>query len=85
VLNPKVAIFFLAFLPQFVRPERGAVLLQFLILGLILATLGVMGDSLVAVLAARAGSAGLAGRWRERVTGGVLVALGVRLAFLSRV
>jgi threonine/homoserine/homoserine lactone efflux protein len=85
VLNPKVAIFFLAFLPQFVRPERGAVLLQFLILGLILATLGVMGDSLVAVLAARAGSAGLAGRWRERVTGGVLVALGLRLAFLTRV
>jgi threonine/homoserine/homoserine lactone efflux protein len=84
VLNPKVALFFLAFLPQFVRPERGAVLLQFLVLGLILAILGVMGDSLVALLAARAGAAGLGGRWRERLTGGVLVALGLRLAFLTR-
>jgi threonine/homoserine/homoserine lactone efflux protein len=84
VLNPKVALFFLAFLPQFVRPERGGVFVQFLVLGLSLATLGVIGDSIVAVIAARTGRRMVAGVWRERVTGSVLVALGVRLAFLRR-
>ena len=84
LLNPKVAIFFLAFLPQFVRPERGAVFLQFMVLGLVLATLGVLGDSAVAVLAARTGRRVAAGAWRERITGGVLVALGVRLALVRR-
>jgi threonine/homoserine/homoserine lactone efflux protein len=84
VLNPKVALFFLAFLPQFVRPERGGVIVQFLVLGLSLATLGVIGDSIVAIIAARTGRRMVAGVWRERVTGSVLVALGVRLAFLRR-
>jgi threonine/homoserine/homoserine lactone efflux protein len=83
-LNPKVALFFLAFLPQFVRPERGGVFVQFAVLGLVLATLGVMGDSIVALIAARTGRRMAAGAWRERVTGGVLVALGVRLALIRR-
>ncbi len=84
LLNPKVAVFFLAFLPQFVRPERGGVFLQFLGLGLVLATLGVIGDSLVAVVAARTGRRVAAGAWRERITGSVLVALGVQLALVRR-
>jgi threonine/homoserine/homoserine lactone efflux protein len=84
VLNPKVALFFLAFLPQFVRPERGAVFAQFAVLGLVLATLGVMGDSIVAVIASRTGRRMSAGVWRERLTGGVLIALGVRLALVRR-
>ena len=83
MLNPKVALFFLAFLPQFVRPERGAVFVQFAVLGLVLATLGVMGDSIVALIAARTGRRMAAG-WRERLTGGVLIALGVRLALVRR-
>jgi len=82
LLNPKVAVFFLAFLPQFVRPERGAVLVQFAVLGVVLATLGVMGDSLVAVIAARTRRKMAAGVWRERLTGSLLIALGVRLAFV---
>ena len=84
VLNPKVALFFLAFLPQFVRPERGAVFVQFAVLGLVLATLGVMGDSMVAVIASRTGRRMAGGVWRERLTGGVLIALGVRLALVRR-
>ena len=84
LLNPKVALFFLAFLPQFVHPERGAVFLQFAVLGLALATLGVVGDSTVALVAARTGRRVATSRWRERITGGVLVALGVRLALVRR-
>jgi threonine/homoserine/homoserine lactone efflux protein len=84
VLNPKVALFFLAFLPQFVRPERGGVFVQFAVLGLVLATLGVIGDSIVAIIAGRTGRKMAAGVWRERLTGSVLVALGVRLALVRR-
>jgi threonine/homoserine/homoserine lactone efflux protein len=84
VLNPKVAVFFLAFLPQFVRPERGGVFVQFAVLGLVLATLGVIGDSIVALIAGRTGRRMAGGAWRERLTGGVLVALGIRLALLRR-
>ena len=83
-LNPKTAAFFLAFLPQFVHPERGGVFVQFAVLGLVLATLGVIGDSIVALVAARTGRRMAAAAWRERVTGGVLVALGVRLALVHR-
>ena len=86
-LNPKVALFFLAFLPQFVDPGRGSVLLQFLALGLTFAVLGLTGDSVVALLGHRARRR-LAGtcRWaplRERLTAAVLGGLGVRLALLS--
>jgi threonine/homoserine/homoserine lactone efflux protein len=88
VLNPKVAVFFLAFLPQFVRPERGAVLAQFLVLGLVLSTLGFIFDASLAVIAGRArrrltGSARFAA-WRERVTGAVLMGLGLKLALADR-
>lgn len=88
LLNPKVALFFLAFLPQFVTPARGHVFLQFVILGLVFALLGLAGDSLLAVLAGRArtrlvGATALA-RWRERVTGTVLIGLGLRLALVRR-
>jgi threonine/homoserine/homoserine lactone efflux protein len=88
ILNPKVAIFFLAFLPQFVRREEGHVFLQFMLLGLTISVVGLMLDSLLATLA---GSLGrylarnpTATLWRERVTGFAFVALGVRLAFEKR-
>jgi threonine/homoserine/homoserine lactone efflux protein len=84
VLNPKTALFFLAFLPQFVDVSRGSVALQVVVLGLTFVLLGLLSDGLYAVLAGGAGS------WlrrrprvaaRERyVTGGVLVGLGVTTA-----
>jgi threonine/homoserine/homoserine lactone efflux protein len=88
ILNPKVALFFLAFLPQFVHPERGMVLVQFLTLGLILALLGSIGDSAVAYAAGHARERFLTNTrlmaWREGVMGSMFIALGLRLAFIQR-
>ena len=60
VLNPKTAIFFFAFLPQFVRPTRGNVTLQFLFLGLLFAVMGFVSDSVWAL------TAGSAAGWLRR-------------------
>ena len=93
VLNPKVALFFLAFLPQFVDPSRGSVAWQLLALGVMFNVSGTIVNLAVAVAAsgavrwgrARAGTRGE--RWRrhaQRFTGAVFVGLGVRLALLER-
>ena len=81
VLNPKTALFFLAFLPQFVDPHRGHPALQILILGLTFAVLGMITDSIWAIAA---GSAGDVLRRSRRfalvqryVSGSVFVGLGV--------
>jgi threonine/homoserine/homoserine lactone efflux protein len=91
VLNPKVALFFLAFLPQFVDPSRGAAWTQVVILRATLATLGLFTDGLYALLGGTAGGwirkqragAGLrqAGRY---VTGGVYIALGAVAAISGK-
>jgi len=84
VLNPKVAVFFLAFLPQFVHPERGLVWLQFIVLGLLLSIIGFSNSCVLAFAIGRFGRR-LSGnpriaRWRQRLMGTVFVGLGVRLA-----
>jgi threonine/homoserine/homoserine lactone efflux protein len=80
ILNPKTALFFLAFLPQFVDASA-PVAPQMLVLGLMLVGLGVLSDGTYALVAAGAGrrvrSAIGSRRMLERVSGGVFVALGV--------
>jgi threonine/homoserine/homoserine lactone efflux protein len=55
LFNPKTAIFFLAFLPQFVNPARGALHWQILVLGLTFMGLGIMSDGMFALAAGTAG------------------------------
>jgi threonine/homoserine/homoserine lactone efflux protein len=55
LFNPKTAIFFLAFLPQFVDPARGALHWQILILGLTFMVLGMISDGIFALIAGAAG------------------------------
>jgi threonine/homoserine/homoserine lactone efflux protein len=88
VLNPKVALFFLAFLPQFADPTVDHAAVQLLALGLTFALLtwmvfsaiGYFSGSLGNWLESRPGYANVL-RW---LTGGVLVGLGLRLAFSDR-
>jgi len=80
-LNPKTALFFLAFLPQFIDPGRGSIALQALLLGLVFIAIAVVSDSLWALLAGRAG-ASLRTNVRRRLavsraSGGVYVSLGL--------
>jgi threonine/homoserine/homoserine lactone efflux protein len=56
LFNPKTAIFFLAFLPQFVDPARGALHWQILILGLTFMALGILSDGMFALAAGAAGN-----------------------------
>jgi threonine/homoserine/homoserine lactone efflux protein len=83
LLNPKIAVFFLAFLPQFVDPDRGSVVVQSLILGTLFTVLAILGDGAY-VLAADAVSGRLRrGRGMRRlakVSGGVYIGLGVTAA-----
>ncbi|MBU9697054.1 LysE family translocator [Rhodobacteraceae bacterium HSP-20] len=87
LLNPKVILFILAFLPQFVDPSR-AVLPQFLVLGLVFSLGGFVVNGVVAVFAGGAGQR-LAGsavfaRWLGRVGAVIFAGLAVRLALMSK-
>ena len=86
VLNPKVAVFYLTFLPQFIDPS-GNVLAQSLLFALAHSVMGIAWLSTYAYVLARLSAlfarTGFR-RWLERVTGAVLVGLGARLAFERR-
>jgi len=85
VLNPKAALFFFAFLPQFVDASRGSVALQILLLGTLFAVMGVVSDSLWALFAGSvAHHLKDNPQWMKRqryVSGGMLISLGVATAF----
>jgi len=85
LLNPKTALFFLAFLPQFVEVSRGHVAMQIAFLGLLFTLLGFVTDGCYAL------AAGTAGNWIKQnraylrferyVSGGLLIGLGLTAAF----
>jgi len=81
LLNPKTALFFLAFLPQFVNPARGAVAAQVLLLGGLFVLLSLISDTAHALLAGTFGDymRGNPTFWRSQryVTSGIFVALGL--------
>lgn len=84
VLNPKTALFFLAFMPQFVDPARGSVFLQFAILGLIFVVMSSLYTTLIAVLVRPLGRVirGLSWleRWQGKIVGTIFIGLGIKVA-----
>jgi len=83
VLNPKVALFFLAFLPQFTDPAKGSLGRQVLVLGLLFNLSGTIVNVAVAwfasALTSRARESSSAALWLQRLTGALFVGLGLRL------
>ena len=88
ILNPKSAMFFLAFLPQFVRPENGAISAQLAVLGALFVVMGVVSTMVFAI-----GAGGIGGflrrnptvvRWQGKVVGAIYCAVGIRLALQER-
>lgn len=88
VLNPKVALFFLAFLPQFIHPEQGHAAQQIILLGVWFDFSGTVINILVAWLFGTMGNwlakKGWFIKWQNRFTGIILIALGIRVALSSR-
>jgi threonine/homoserine/homoserine lactone efflux protein len=88
LLNPKTALFFLAFLPQFVRPENGAVFVQLTILGVVFAFFGFISTIVFAVTAGGFGNFlrryPVVLKWQGKIVGAIYCALGVRLALQQR-
>lgn len=88
VLNPKTAIFFLAFLPQFVHPESGSSLTQFAVLGLIFSALSAVYTSLISIairpLSQCFASLSKLRRWEGKIIGTLFMGLGLKIAFQQR-
>jgi threonine/homoserine/homoserine lactone efflux protein len=88
LLNPKMALFMLALLPQFLKPEAGSIALQVIVLATILNLMGLIANGVVILLAGRIGAA-LArrpdlARWPQRLMGAVFGGLALRLAVSGR-
>jgi threonine/homoserine/homoserine lactone efflux protein len=85
VLNPKTALFFLAFLPQFANPARGPVAAQIVVLGLCFIALAIASDGsyalLASALASRLRQTPRARRALDRSSGAMLLGLGAYAAF----
>lgn len=88
LLNPKTALFFLAFLPQFVKPENGAVIIQLSILGVLFALIGFFSTIVFAVSAGSLGNFLRRNprvlKWQGKIVGSIYCTLGTRLALQER-
>ena len=88
VLNPKTALFFLAFLPQFVKPGNGSAALQLLVLGGLFVLIGLFSTIVFALAAGGLGNFLRRNpsvlKWQGKVVGGIYCALGIRLALQDR-
>jgi threonine/homoserine/homoserine lactone efflux protein len=88
VLNPKVALFFLAFLPQFISINEGNTSFQILFLGIWFDVVGTTVNVLVALLFGKIGawlsSSPRFVQWQERITGIILIGLGIKVALSSK-
>lgn len=88
ILNPKVALFFLAFLPQFISANNTTNALPFIVLGLTFIATGTIWCLALALFSAK-----LSGKirknyrikiWLDKITGGIFIALGIQLALLEK-
>ncbi|GGO68446.1 LysE family translocator [Bowmanella pacifica] len=83
--NPKTALFFLAFLPQFVRPEAGPISSQLLVLGMVYLLIALACDLLVALLSHQLGSwlsqHAQFPLWQDRISGSILLGLGALIGY----
>jgi threonine/homoserine/homoserine lactone efflux protein len=88
VLNPKTALFFLAFLPQFVRPEHGSTFLQFTTLGLIFVGMSALYTTLIVLTIRPLGKLvkrlTWLTRWQNKIIGVLFISLGLRVATQTR-
>lgn len=86
--NPKVILFVLAFVPQFVDPEAGPILAQFLVFGAVLSLGGFAVNAAVGLFAGGAGrrltGSPAARSWLGRISGGIFALLALRLALMER-
>ena len=87
LFNPKVALFFLSFLPQFIHPDSGRPAVQAIVLGLVFCTLGVLSDSSYSLLASGLRTVMVRGRAlpfvQRYVAGTVFIGLGLVAATAS--
>jgi RhtB (resistance to homoserine/threonine) family protein len=88
ILNPKVALFFLAFLPQFIDPNYVQSSLPFLILGITFLLTGTIWCLILALFASKLSDRIRKNykikRWLDKITGGIFIALGIKLALTKK-
>jgi len=84
ILNPKVAIFFMAFLPQFIREGYGSIPFQFIYLGVVIILIAIVIEGIYVLFASKISSKlrknKKYGIWLDRVVGTMFIGLGVKLA-----